>query len=80
MVAGDAHDVADIEVDLLLVSRLVLLERHLVVRVLSSVVVDVVERVKPTRRVRMQGLHDLISQAAHLSIIVKILKGKKGLQ
>ena len=75
MVAGDAHDVADLEVYLLLVSRLVLLERHLVVRVLSSVVVDVVERVKPTRGVRVQRLHDLISQAAHLSNIVKILKG-----
>ena len=68
MISSNTDNIADFQIYFTSCSiPLVLLKRHLVVCVLSSVVVDVVERVKPTRSVRVQRLHDLISCPTNLS-------------
>ncbi len=66
VVAGDAHRVSWLQLDLTARARRVSSHHLLVVRVLTSEVEDVVERREARGRVGVQRLHDLVRQPAHL--------------
>ena len=69
VVPGYSDPVPRLKSNLVRATWLVLVHRDLVVGVLTSEVVDVVERVVPARCVRMQRLHDLIRHSAHLQTL-----------
>lgn len=66
VVAGHADHVAGLQGNVLAVARLVGVDGDLVVGVLTSKVVDVIQRVKEGGGVRMQHLHNLIGHTADL--------------
>ena len=66
VVAGHADHVAGLQGNVLAVARLVGVDGDLVVGVLTSEVVDIIQRVEEGGSVRMQCLHNLIGHAADL--------------
>lgn len=67
MVSGHSDDVSGLQRDVLSGARLVRVDGDLVVRILSTEVVDVVQRAEESRGVRVKSLHDLISHTTHLT-------------
>ncbi len=66
MVSGHSDDISGLQRDVLRRASLMREDGDLIVRVLSTEVVDVVQRAEESRGVRMKSLHDLIRHTAHL--------------
>lgn len=66
MVAGHTNQVADVHENFVMRTRMVGQHRFSIVGVLAAVVVNIVQRFKPMRCIRMHGLHNFVGDTAHL--------------